>query len=107
MRPPIRSFGSDGFVPFSIVEGDDDHPASVRRELWFDQDIDGRWLVWVTVSTGAELTRDGSGQTGAIVVRNQDVSAFIELLGKLIADPRGFHHEPVFTGADGVPSDRR
>jgi hypothetical protein len=63
------------------------------RELWFDRDINGRWLVGVTDPDASE------GQdTGAIVVKDETVSAFIELLGKLIRDPDRFADEPVLLG---------
>jgi hypothetical protein len=63
------------------------------RELWFDRDIDGRWLVGVT-----DQDRTGEEHTGAIVVKDANVSAFIELLGKLVADPDKFGDEPVLLG---------
>lgn len=92
-------------MPFSILVGDDDRPASVRRELWFDQDIDGRWLVWAGRHS-ADPRLDGEDDSGAIVVKDPQVVAFIEMLGELIAKPDRFHHEPVFSGADGVTGDR-
>jgi hypothetical protein len=63
-----------------------------NRELWFDRDIDGRWLVGVTdPPTSAEAN------TGAIVVRNQTVAVFIELLGKLVIEPENFADEPALS----------
>ena len=63
------------------------------RELWFDRDIDGRWLVGVTDPDSSE-----EEHTGAIVVKDATVSAFIDLLGRLIADPDTFADEPVLIG---------
>jgi hypothetical protein len=63
------------------------------RELWFDRDIDGRWLVGVTdPNTAAEEN------IGAIVVKDATVTAFIELLGKLFTEPDTFADEPVLIG---------
>lgn len=64
------------------------------RELWFDKDIDGRWLI------GVVDTAD-TGRTGAIVVRDATVSAFIEILGNLVADPEQFADELVLHGSGG------
>jgi hypothetical protein len=36
------------------------------------------------------------------VVQNRDVGAFLEELGRLIAEPAAFDHEPVFFGMDGT-----
>jgi hypothetical protein len=36
------------------------------------------------------------------VVRNWDVGAFLEQLGKLIVEPAVFDHEPVFVGVDSI-----
>ena len=63
------------------------------RELWFDRDIDGRWLVGVT----NQHSRDGES-TGAIVVKDATISAFIELLGKLVVEPEQFADEEMVLG---------
>jgi hypothetical protein len=55
------------------------------------EDYDG------TPANGSE-----DGQTGVIVVRKRDVRAFIELLGKLIANPAAVDHEPEIFGVDGA-----
>jgi hypothetical protein len=64
-----------------------------ERELWFDRDIDGRWLVGVT-----DPHTPGDEDTGAIVVKDETVAAFIELLGKLVIQPETFADEPVLIG---------
>jgi hypothetical protein len=56
-----------------------------NRELWFDRDFDGRWLVGVTNQYQA-----GGETTGAIVVQDQAIGAFIELLGQLVVNPDQF-----------------
>jgi hypothetical protein len=65
----------------------------LERELWFDLDIDGRWLVGVN-----EPETSDEEVMGAIVVRDPTVSAFIATLGKLIANPAQFAGEPVLIG---------
>jgi hypothetical protein len=71
------------------------HPIRLpfERDLWFDRDIDGRWLVGVTDSTGLDQER-----LGAIVVKDAAVGRFIEMLGELIADRDKFTEEPVLVG---------
>jgi hypothetical protein len=64
------------------------------REIWFDRDIDGRWLVWA-----GDVSNDPS-RVGAIVVRDPHAIAFIEMLAELIVDPTRFHDEPTFGGAE-------
>jgi hypothetical protein len=63
------------------------------RELWFDRDIDGRWLVGVSDADSAD-----EGSTGAIVVKDEAVITFIEMLGKMIVEPDEFADEPVIIG---------
>jgi hypothetical protein len=65
------------------------------REIWFDRDIGGHWLVGVT-----QHHPSGAETTGAIVVQEVHVSAFIELLGKLVAEPGQFADEHVVIGPD-------
>lgn len=101
MEQTIRFFG--GMTRCEVAIGhvhEDVRP--IDRDIWFDQDIDGRWLVWATARDRTSADRDDDARTGAIVVRNQDAAAFIELLGKLIADPARFYHEPEFFGADAT-----
>ncbi len=98
MKVPIRMFGSDGPLPMSVVPDDVQQRIVVQRELWFDQDIDGRWLVVAVKHDGQR--QDGhteqDGDVGAIVVTDPRVVAFIELLGELVVDPARFRHEPCF-----------
>lgn len=97
MRPRIHAFGSRGLVPFFIAEGDTERQARVARELWFDRDIDGRWLVCaVKPDHPATQGHDDAHNLGAIVITDPQAIAFIELLGELVADPAQFGHEPAF-----------
>ena len=77
----------------------------VVRDIWFDRDIDGRWLVWVQNNDTGRGDGSDDCPTGAIVVKNQDAISFIQQLGKLIVDPSAFEHEPVFVGADDTTAD--
>ena len=95
----ITFFGGETRGSIRIANGRE-QSIDVVREVWFDQDIDGRWLVWAqdheaTSSNGTDDERDGAN-----VVRNWDAIAFIEQLAQLIAEPAAFEHEPVFLGAD-------
>lgn len=96
MQSRIRTFGVDGVLPFSIVEEGADHPKRVRRELWFDRDIDGRWLVCAV--SQREGAHDGDSEqpddVGAIVVADPRVGAFIDMLAQLVTDPARFRDEP-------------
>ncbi len=99
MKHTIRFFG--GTIRGEVAIGHEHlETRMLDRDVWFDQDFDGRWLVWVTAHDGTGSTDGEDDRTGAIVVRNRDAIAFIELLGRLFADPARFRHEPVFTGAD-------
>jgi hypothetical protein len=98
-----RISGIGGESRWSVrLENGHEGNVDVVRDLWFDRDIDGRWLVWAQDYTSTPQDGHDDAPTGAIVVRNQDVSAFIEQLGRLLTDPVAFAHEPVFLGADGV-----
>jgi hypothetical protein len=79
-----------------LVKGDHPTVLSFQRELWFDRDIDGRWLVGVADPTSVPQER-----LGAIVVKDVGIGMFIELLGQLIADPERFADEPVVLGTFG------
>ena len=59
----------------ATIENGPGDSLEVMREVWFDRDIDGRWLVWAQETDRA--TSDGTNDVpaGAIVVRNTDVSA--------------------------------
>jgi hypothetical protein len=75
------------------VESPQRHHIPFERELWFDRDIDGRWLVGVVDTTTVAQER-----IGAIVVRDVAIGQFIELLGQLVANPDRFADEPVLAG---------
>lgn len=94
-------FGGDARGKVTIANG---HAETMKidHDVWFDQDIDGRWPVWVVAHDGVPGSGLNDDQTGAIVVKNRDAVAFIEFQGKLTADPVGFDHEPAFHGADGT-----
>jgi hypothetical protein len=84
----------------ATVENGPMESLEVMREVWFDRDIDGRWLVWAQETERAASDGTNEMPAGAIVVRNPDVSAFLEQLGRLIVDPSAFEHEPAFFGVD-------
>ena len=94
MPPRICAFGTTdaAHVTITIDDGEAHVSAlslSFTRSLWFDQDIDGRWLVW------SSAPGDGA-ETGAIVVRDPAVTAFLDELAQLLASPQRFTHEPHF-----------
>ena len=105
MNRRISFFGGETRGSVRIANGHET-AVDIVRELGFDQDLDGRWLVWVHDHDGRPANGADHGQTGAVVVNNRDVSAFLELLGKLIVDPVEYLHDPVFSSADdpGQPS---
>ncbi len=107
MPPRIRSFGSHGLLPFAITEEETDHITQQHRELWFERDIDGRWLVCAATHRADGLDRDGdpAEAVGAIVVKDPHVIAFIEMLGELVTDPARFRHEPVLDPPSERPRD--
>jgi hypothetical protein len=90
----IRLFGgtSQGQV---ILETGHSETQTLFRDVWFDRDIDGRWLVWAGHHPGTMMV-DGEDEIGAIVVKDTHVAAFIEMLGELIANPAAFSEEPAF-----------
>ncbi len=98
MGSRIRTFGVDGVLPFAIVEEGAGQAKRVRRELWFDRDIDGRWLVCaVGQREGAhDGEADQPDDVGAIVVSDPHVSSFIDMLAQLVTDPAQFRDEPRF-----------
>lgn len=76
----------------------------IERELGFDRDFDGTWLVWVerpdrAPPGGAQVEGD---PTGSIVVKDVRANAFLDQLIDLISDPESFSHEPAF---DSEPPD--
>jgi hypothetical protein len=101
MEQRIFFFGDDARGAVRLAHGHVD-AVDVDRDVWFDRDIDGQWLVWAQDHDGTPGNGPDEEQTGVIVVRNPDVSAFLEQVGRLIADPAAFAHEPVFRGADGA-----
>ena len=101
MERRISFFGGTTRGRVTIVNGDTD-TIEVNRDVGFDQDIDGHWLVWAVEHNGTLADLEGDGQAGAIVVRHPDVIAFLSQLGKLIAYPAAFQHEPEFLGAEAT-----
>jgi hypothetical protein len=90
MTKNVAYFGGTIYGRVTLEDGHrEDH--QVVRELWFDKDFDGRWLVGVTNTAGED-------KTGAIVVRDATIGAFIEMLGNLIIGPEQFADEPVLSG---------
>lgn len=86
----IISGSASGHV---VLRGDRSDRREFQRELWFDRDINGRWLVGV-----ADQDQHQGDCRGAIIVKDPGVSQFIELLGELLCDPEKFSDEPVFEG---------
>jgi hypothetical protein len=98
MPPRLGFFGGQAQGRITMENGHSED-AWFDCDLWFDRDIDGRWIVCVPVSNAS----DDQG-IGAIVVRDETVGAFIELLGKLIAEPEKFVDEPVLLGPVWKPT---
>lgn len=98
MRRSIQFFGGTTRGQVTIGNGESETWA-ITRDLWFDRDIDGRWLVWAGRRDAAALPGDSEGNedTGAIIVKDPIAIAFIEMLGELIADPAKFRDEPTFS----------
>ncbi len=95
MEKRIRFFGGTTQGQVTIENGHSE-TWSISRDVWFDRDIDGRWLVWAGRHGSRPAGDSGHEETGAIVVKDPQVAAFIEMLGELIANPAKFHDEPVF-----------
>ncbi len=97
MEHSIRFFGGTTRGQITIENGHSE-TWTIDRDVWFDRDIDGRWLVWAGHHHTTTLPEavEGEGDTGAIVVKDPTVIAFIDLLGELIADPAKFRDEPTF-----------
>ncbi len=76
MEKSIRFFGGTTQGEVSIEDGNSE-TWSISRDVWFDRDIDGRWLVWAG-RHDSRLPGDGEDETGAIVVKDPQVAAFIE-----------------------------
>lgn len=92
MSSTIRNFGSNGAASLSFEEINPDRSISVDRELWFDQDTSGRWLVCVMRPRDERHVAD----IGSLIVTDPRVSDFIETMARLIADPDQFTDEPRF-----------
>lgn len=76
-----------------VLEDAPEDELWLEREFWFDRDIDGRWLI------GAIDPRRADDEiTGAIMVKDPRISAFIEVLGTLVAEPERFADEDVVLG---------
>jgi hypothetical protein len=58
---------------------------AVYRDLWFDEDFDGSWLVCAIRPEEPEVNGDRKG--GGIRVDDPAVSAFLRELFMLLADP--------------------
>jgi hypothetical protein len=93
----IHTFGTAGSPHFTVRVTPDGSTSAMTltftRCLYFDRDIDGGWLVW---AAGPDGHGDEAAETGAFVVRDPVVTAFLEQLGQLLLAPRRFAHEPVF-----------
>ena len=93
MATQLEYFGSTTHDHSIVAHGLHHQDVRFTREIWFDRDIDHQWLVGVT-----QYHPSGAETTGAIVVQQVHVSAFIELLGKLVAEPGQFADEQVVLG---------
>jgi hypothetical protein len=92
MTMQVEYFG--GIVHGKIIlENGQDEARVFKGELWFDRDIDGRWLVGVT-----HHHPSGAETTGAMVVKDDTVRAFIQVLGDLVAVPGDFAGEGLIIG---------
>lgn len=95
MPSPIRLFGSAGPTTFTIEWDDHSQPIAMRRELWFDQDMDGRWLICAMRAPDQD-DHQAVASMGSLVVTDQRVRDFIETLAELLANPDQFAEEPRF-----------
>ncbi len=102
MKRSIQFFGGATRGQVTIENGHSE-TYSINRDVWFDRDIDGRWLVWAGRRDRATLPEDTevNDDTGAIIVKDPGAIAFIELLGELITDPARFRDEPTFPCSPG------
>src|SRR3990170_4705017 len=65
--------------------------VEINRDVWFDQDFNGHWLVGAVEHDGMSPGLANGGKSGAILVKSAETMAFLTLLSKLIADPEAFH----------------
>lgn len=71
---------------FELSE-DNGTPAHVSRELFFDQDADGSWLV--AVIDPDTVDDDGVGMvSGSVRVKDPNATALIEALYRLLVSPQ-------------------
>ncbi len=93
-----KSIGFFGGTTQGQVTIEDGHSETwnISRDVWFDRDINGRWLVWAGHHDARPVGESEQDEIGAIVVKDPQVAAFIKMLGQLIADPAKFREEPTF-----------
>lgn len=70
----------------TLKKGDDAY--TVHRDVWFDQDFDGSWIVMAMRPEAPEVRGDRPG--GSIRVNDPTVRAFLDELFLMLADPDGF-----------------
>ena len=101
MTGRIDAFGGDGAHEIHFGTGEHDHTQWLTRDLWFDRDIDGKWIVWAQSKLPAsqDAVDDEDSDIGSIIVTHPAVIAFIDQLGALLVDPGKFSHEPRFDEA--------
>jgi len=90
MSSGIQTFGSSGAVVFRVEGNGPPQAVSMCRELWFDRDINGQWLVCAARQQGI------GADVGSIVVTDPRVGDFIAMLAELVAHPDQFTDEPRF-----------
>jgi len=108
MTLPIDYFRSSGPGTFHMGVGETSVRLAVCRDLWFDRDIEGRWLVVADrhAPPSVAARRDVLPDKGAIVVRDPTVLAYIDLLAQLYTEPGAFADEPLFVPPKGHDRDR-
>jgi len=103
MAPRIQFLGTT--APCCFQFGDGQRSQVLPRQLWFDRDIDGRWLVW---SSTASPTSDGDeSAVGSMIVNDPAVATFLESLASMVAQPARFQHEPRLEGPSLTPEQRQ
>jgi hypothetical protein len=99
MVSTVRYFGSRGSFRITMVQEQREIVQHVIQEIGFDRDLDGRWTIWAKRMPDDDGYRPAFGEEeslGAIIVTDPTVSAFIAMLGELVADPSRFRDEPRF-----------